>query len=85
MLSLQTVLNNVNHVDIAIDGADEIDGSMNLIKVRKTGFFLALAEVRVGLTFFGGGFLYSAGWWCRSHSREGEGMFHACANNHVET
>jgi ribose 5-phosphate isomerase A len=26
-------LNDVNHVDIAFDGADEVDASMNLIKV----------------------------------------------------
>jgi len=33
-------LNDVNHVDIAFDGADEVDASMNLIKVSLTPLYL---------------------------------------------
>ena len=36
---LQLSLNEVNRIDVAFDGADEVDSQMNLIKVRLSKLF----------------------------------------------
>lgn len=38
MFVLQVDLNDVNRIDIAFDGADEVDAAMNLIKVQTQDF-----------------------------------------------
>ena len=39
-------MNDVNHIDIAIDGADEVDGAMNLIKGGGAAHTLEKVRVR---------------------------------------